>query len=249
MLTKEHLDKLKAPFDDSVIGVKVQSFSKNRDRAMLVLYLQHTDVMNRLEQVDPAWRAHVVGVEHVKDVVYVRMSLNLLGSNRENVGEGDDYKSAYSDALKRCAMLFGVGRYLYDQEHVWVPYNEQHDKYKIWAIEEYTKSLRKKPDTAQVSLKTKGEAKIENQTPLSSASPSVSHKVVKDKSSLMAEIGSLMKAHPKVLTGAKIKSQVAALFGPKATSDTLTAEQLEHLTEVLSHLVPKGPLDFNLTPQ
>ena len=55
ILSRDDLKILKSPFPKDSLGVKVQSVSKDRNRAMLVLYLQHTDVQDRLEMVDPAW--------------------------------------------------------------------------------------------------------------------------------------------------------------------------------------------------
>ncbi len=141
-LTREDLETLKAPFPDDRLGVKVQSLNRERTRAMLVLYLQHTDVQDRLEEVDPAWTCEVLSEERAGDTVYVRSRMIVKGVARENVGEGGDPKAAYSDALKRCAMLFGVGRYLYDSVTVWTDYQEPRDKFRHWTIEDYENALR-----------------------------------------------------------------------------------------------------------
>lgn len=147
-MKKEHLEVLKKPFPESVIGVKLQSRSKDKTKALLVLYLQHTDVADRLEEVDPGWTFTCEKVDRRTDgqdqLTIVQGTLEILGIRRENFGEGEDEKSAASDCLKRCAMLFGVGRYLYDQEMVWVPYNESTDKYKHWSYSDYKKFIRHK---------------------------------------------------------------------------------------------------------
>jgi hypothetical protein len=142
ILTREDLQILKAPFAKESLGVKVQSTSKDRTRALLVLYLQHTDVQDRLEQVDPAWTTEVINEERVGDTVYVRIRMTVKGVSRENVGEGNDPKAAYSDALKRAAMLFGIGRYLYDSPTVWADYNESRDRFRQWSIQDYEKAAR-----------------------------------------------------------------------------------------------------------
>lgn len=141
-LTADALKKLKAPFEKDRLGVKVQSLSRDKTKAMLVCYLQHTDVMDRIEEVDPAWTTEVLAEGRCGDTVYVRLRMTACGVSRENVGEGGDPKAAYSDALKRCAMLFGVGRYLYDSETVWVPYNEVNDRYRAWTYDDYKKFLK-----------------------------------------------------------------------------------------------------------
>src|SRR5438270_3003485 len=106
-LSAADLKALKAPFSRERLGVKVQSVNKEKSRALLVLYLQHTDVQDRIEEVDPAWSCEVLFEDHIGDTFYVRSRLTIKGVSRENVGDGNDPKAAYSDALKRCAMLFG----------------------------------------------------------------------------------------------------------------------------------------------
>ncbi len=44
---------------------------------------------------------------------YVVCRLTVCGVTREDVGEGSDPKAAYSDAIKRAAVPFGIGRFLY----------------------------------------------------------------------------------------------------------------------------------------
>jgi hypothetical protein len=99
-------------------------------------------VQDRLEMVDPAWTTEVINEERVGDTVYVRIRMTVKGVSRENVGEGNDPKAAYSDALKRAAMLFGIGRYLYDSPTVWADYNESRDRFKSWTIQDYEKFAR-----------------------------------------------------------------------------------------------------------
>lgn len=141
-LELKDLEILRAPFLEEKLGVKIQSTSKDRTKCMLVCYLQHTDVQERLEQVDPSWTCETLKEERIGDTVYVRMKMTLKGVSRENVGEGWDTKAAHSDAVKRCAMLFGVGRYLYDTVTVWAPYNEQSDKFKIFTYADYERYLK-----------------------------------------------------------------------------------------------------------
>lgn len=147
MLTKDEIEILSQEFNDDKIGVKVNSLSKNKDKALLVLYLQHTDVADRLDMIDPSWEFKINETINrdvmdnqgkiVRTVIVCRGVLTLKGAHRENYGEGDDHKSAASDCFKRCAMLFGVGRYLYDQDKQWVPYNPEKDKFRVWTIKDY----------------------------------------------------------------------------------------------------------------
>jgi hypothetical protein len=166
-LTDDDIKKLKRPFPDETIGVKVNNFSKDRTKAMLIQYLQHTDVYDRIEEVDPTWSCMAGTPFYIAKVIAVPMKLSIKGVTRENIGEGEDYKSAYSDALKRAAMLFGIGRYLYDAEQVWVSYNEQTDKYKKWTIEDFNKNKKKGP----VNENTSNGAKQNKESASADAKP------------------------------------------------------------------------------
>lgn len=145
-LTAADVKKLNEPFPADKVGVKVQSLNKLKTSAMLVCYLQHTDVYSRLDAVDPAWSAEVTHSYTVTEAsgswTFVRVKLTVKGVSRENAGEGEDPKSATSDAIKRAAMLFGVGRYLYDTETVWVPYSADRDYGKSWTLEEFHRALK-----------------------------------------------------------------------------------------------------------
>lgn len=143
VLTSADIQVLSEPFDEKTISVKVQSFNRERTKAMLVCYLQHTDVYARIEKVDPAWTSEVVQTEKGHESYLVRVKMTIKGVSRDNFGEGGDLKGATSDAIKRAAMLFGIGRYLYDSETVWIPYTENTDRYKSFTLEDYKKSLRK----------------------------------------------------------------------------------------------------------
>jgi hypothetical protein len=50
----------------------------------------------------------------------VRCRLTLYGVTRQDVGAGDDPKAAFSDAIKRAAVQFGIGRALYALRLPWL---------------------------------------------------------------------------------------------------------------------------------
>lgn len=149
-LTNADIQVLSAPFPKDKVGFKVQVLSQKKDKALIVAYLQHTDVYGRIEKVDMAWHCETISTWNDADTHYAHTRLTIRGVTRDNVGDGNDPKGAFSDALKRCAMLFGVGRYLYDSETVWVPYNESTDKYKSWTYDDYNRGLRKNQDSLPI---------------------------------------------------------------------------------------------------
>src|SRR4051794_1831635 len=78
-LTRKDIEILKARFPKERLGVKVQTFNRERTRAMLVLYLQHTDVQDRLEEVDPSWSSEGLSEQTINGSIYVRIRLTLKG--------------------------------------------------------------------------------------------------------------------------------------------------------------------------
>ena len=134
-LTLEVLKKLAEPFPEDKIHIKPGVFSKDKTKAMWLSYLQHTDTAQRLDEVVVDWSFDVTDRWIDPDAKgdeqkCVQGSLTINGVTRVNVGNGSDWKDAFSDCLKRCSMLFGVGRWLYNQEQVWTVWNEKDMKYK-----------------------------------------------------------------------------------------------------------------------
>ncbi|MFO0849131.1 MAG: Rad52/Rad22 family DNA repair protein [Gemmataceae bacterium] len=121
---------LSAPFAPTEIKWKPQSVKGNR--AMALAYLDARAVQDRLDDV--------LGVEGWQDEyqqlpdgsVVCKLQLKLgdrwitkmdVGSLSEQPDGGDRLKAAFSDALKRAAVKFGIGRYLYRLQAQWVDYD------------------------------------------------------------------------------------------------------------------------------
>lgn len=137
ILTDKQLEVLSKPFDSKTLGVRVLTVNKTKTAALLACYLSHTDVYTRIEKVDPAWSSTIMGVQMGAKTCFVWVALTILGVTRANMGEGEDLKSATSDAIKRAAMLFGIGRYLYDAEPVWVDYDDSRDWNRVYKYADY----------------------------------------------------------------------------------------------------------------
>lgn len=226
-LNKDDLTLLVSPFDEKTLGVKVQSTSRDKTKAMLVCYLQHTDVAARLDSVDPSWGCEISdeklstftnSLGKVETICTTRTRITVKGVTREGVGEGQDPKSAASDSMKRAAMLFGVGRYLYDSETVWVPYNEASDKFKQWTYAEYKAALRP------------GQAPV----PTGSAAPAGTVSVIKPN--VAAQPGAPLSSMNRAQLGKAI-NDLAAEIGLKAQDEAdwimdLYKKPLNQLTQI-----------------
>lgn len=130
------LAALLKPFPVGEVELKVQAFTKDRKRAQVVAYVDARTVMDRLDAVvgPDKWEDHYeVLADKVVDgnrLVEAKCTLTLFleagaGVSKEDVGEGDSLKAAFSDAFKRAAVKFGVGRYLYRLPKVWAEVDER----------------------------------------------------------------------------------------------------------------------------
>ena len=121
---------LAEPFDPAEVKWKPQVVKG--DRALAVAYIDARVVQDRLDQVFgvAGWKSDFERVgEHS---VMCRLSVRIdgewitrtdVGSTSEQPDAGDKMKAAFSDALKRAAVTFGVGRYLYRLGMTWTPYD------------------------------------------------------------------------------------------------------------------------------
>ncbi|WP_022798084.1 Rad52/Rad22 family DNA repair protein [Thermus islandicus] len=135
--------KLSEPFPPQEVQWRIEAVSKDRKRALVVPYVDARTVLDRLDKVvgPEGWHdAYEVLSDQertLKDergerrerVVEVKCRLTVLGVSKEDVGEGDSLKAAFSDALKRAAVKFGVGRYLYRLEKQWVDYDAERGRF------------------------------------------------------------------------------------------------------------------------
>jgi hypothetical protein len=123
-------DRLAAPFPADVIGWKAQAVSG--ERALVVAYIDARTVMDRLDEVvgPENWRDNY----RVQDNGTVICGLTIrfndewltkfdVGSRSDQEDEGDREKAAFSDGLKRAAVKWGIGRYLYSLPKQWVGYD------------------------------------------------------------------------------------------------------------------------------
>ena len=131
--------KLAEPFPPGEVQWRVEALSRDKKRALVVPYVDARTVLDRLDKVvgpegwHDAYEVLSDAERLVKDergerrerLCEVKCRLTVLGVTKEDVGEGDSLKAAFSDALKRAAVKFGVGRYLYRLEKQWVDYDPE----------------------------------------------------------------------------------------------------------------------------
>ncbi|MFN4070042.1 MAG: Rad52/Rad22 family DNA repair protein [Thermus caldifontis] len=135
--------KLAEPFPPGEVQWRIEALSRDKKRALVVPYVDARTVLDRLDRVvgpegwQDAYEVLADAERTVKDergerrerLVEVKCRLTVLGVAKEDVGEGDSLKAAFSDALKRAAVKFGVGRYLYRLEKQWVDYDPEKGRF------------------------------------------------------------------------------------------------------------------------
>jgi len=117
MLTKEDLHILRSRF-------AAQEHEFHRGNA----YLTESAIATRIEEVDPSWTLEIVSKDKREDIYTIVVRLTIGGVFRDGVGMAsalfdsktgttevnEPEKSAATDAFKRAARLFGIGRYILD---------------------------------------------------------------------------------------------------------------------------------------
>lgn len=115
----------------SKLQIKIQTVSKTASSGLAVGYIDARDVAERLDAVagPDNWSDSFLVVQSEQKNWVVECRLTVAGVTKTDVGEGDAAKDAYSDALKRAAVKFGLGRFLYDLPQVWADTNDRKDKF------------------------------------------------------------------------------------------------------------------------
>jgi hypothetical protein len=137
------IEALSAPFPVEAVKWRAQTLTRNKEnpKALALAYIDARDVMDRLDAVVGPANWATTYEETAKGRMMCRLSLRIErewvmktdGAGNTDV-EGD--KGAISDALKRAAVTWGVGRYLYDLADVWAPCILREDgKWQAWKPE------------------------------------------------------------------------------------------------------------------
>jgi hypothetical protein len=129
---EELTEALAAPFDPREVRFKPAVVSGNR--ALALAYVDARVIQDRLDEVlgVTGWQDEYECLPDGSVVCRLRLRLGDewitkmdVGGQSEQPDEGDRRKAAFSDALKRAAVKFGIGRYLYRLPSQWVDYDPQ----------------------------------------------------------------------------------------------------------------------------
>lgn len=146
-------EQLAAEFPRGAISWRAQTVTKDGTKAMALAYIDARDVMDRLDTVcgPENWQDRYE-FHGARTICY--LSIRVDGewiTKADGAGDSDveAEKGAISDALKRSAVKWGIGRYLYHIESPWVPCEVgQNNKWKRWTADPWD-FVRKPKQQAQ----------------------------------------------------------------------------------------------------
>ncbi|MCM3390537.1 hypothetical protein LG296_19735 (plasmid) [Ureibacillus chungkukjangi] len=182
------LSALAEPMGDNEIEWKVQTVtsSPNGLKALVVPYVQVRAIQSRLDEVCGLnWKSEFkilpMGSAHA-----IECTISIFHENkwisRSDAAEPtniESIKGGYSDSMKRAAVQYGIGRFLYSLPPQWVPIqnnrpNQSHEyinsKYKVNGRPEFVKGYYIRPSLKQI-LNQQNSTKPTNQQPRSQQHP------------------------------------------------------------------------------
>ena len=117
-------NRLKEPFDPKDLEFRVGRTTKDKSKGLVFTYVTSRAIMDRLDSVlgPTEWQNEVkIHEDGVVATLTLRVGGEWImrqdGAQYTNI---ESFKGGISDALKRVAVLFGIGRYLYTLPQTWV---------------------------------------------------------------------------------------------------------------------------------
>lgn len=148
-MSNEIMKKLQEPFSPDEIEWRVGSTSGDKSKGIALAYVTNRAIQNRLDAVFGPfgwknefreWRgtSQLCGISVRFEGEWITKWDGADDSNTEAV------KGGLSDAMKRAAYQWGIGRYLYNLENAWVPIEpagksfrlKQEPRLPAWALPE-----------------------------------------------------------------------------------------------------------------
>lgn len=124
---EEIIRRLREPFNGKEIEWKIQVTSQDKQRGMAVAYMDARAVQKRLDEtVGPFNWKNVYSLWHDNSQI---CGISIFYDERKewvtkfDGAENSDFepiKGGLSDSFKRAASVWGIGRYLYEMEGIWV---------------------------------------------------------------------------------------------------------------------------------
>ena len=185
---------LSEPFSPEAIDWRVGATNGEKTKGIALAYIQARPVMDRLDEVVGAenWTDTYTPIQDKNGTVGFICTLSLkIGSDWIAKTDGADtsdieaIKGGISDAFKRAAVKWGIGRYLYDLPDIWVPVEARGKSFVLketpklpdWATPK--KGLNSKPETPAKHIEE--TEPVNNSTPTMTIEDACKTKTSQDK--------------------------------------------------------------------
>lgn len=121
--------KMECPFPAKSVSWRIGRKNQDKTKAQLLAYIDARDVMERLDKACgfESWQCNYSHAENGIAVCSIGIRVNgewLWRANGAGDSDVEAEKGRLSDAFKRAAVLWGVGRYLYELDTPWVTINQ-----------------------------------------------------------------------------------------------------------------------------
>ena len=118
--------RLSEPFDEEDLEWRCGATNADKTKCLALVYVTNRAIMNRLDEVVGFDNWQTSFRRHGDKGVICTLSIKLGGDwvHKEDGAEDSDIESVkggISDSMKRAAVQWGIGRYLYNAEASWEP--------------------------------------------------------------------------------------------------------------------------------
>jgi hypothetical protein len=128
MVTKDAqavmLKQLKNPFDERFVKWRVGATNKDKTKGIALAYIDSREVTKRLDEVCGlgGWQSRLTRTDggFISEIGILIDGEWIWKSNAAGDTKVEPIKGGASDAFKRAASVWGIGRYLYYLPNVWV---------------------------------------------------------------------------------------------------------------------------------
>lgn len=134
------LKQLKNPFDPKFVKWRVGATDSAKTKGIALCYIDSREVTKRLDDVCgiAGWQTKYVPIDNgfICELSIKVGDTWITKSNSAGYTKVEPIKGGASDALKRAAATWGIGRYLYYLPNVWVKIKPQGKSYVLAEIPE-----------------------------------------------------------------------------------------------------------------
>jgi hypothetical protein len=126
MDAQEVMKKLQEPFPPEDIEWRVGATNKDKTKGIALAYVTNRAIMNRLDTIfGPfGWRNEFREWKNNSQLCGISVNWNgewITKWDGADDSQTEAVKGGLSDAMKRAGYQWGIGRYLYNLENVWMP--------------------------------------------------------------------------------------------------------------------------------